>query len=202
MHKIKREMVSDVHFLSDDKCNYDMKEWSLDMFQSLYDRYFRVLVGYAVRFVKSDAEAEDIVQEVFTMLWTRPESFTDHHALMNLLYTSVRNRCIDHLRHLSVEQAYASDAAMETEEDMETEIFAGEIYSRLFAYIDELPLRQRTTMQLVISGKKNAEIAEEMSISIETVKKQKQRAISTLRSLFVRDENLVLLALFESIIKV
>lgn len=179
-----------------------MKEWSLDMYRLLYDRYFSVLVGYAVRFVKSNVEAEDIVQEVFTMLWTRPETFTDHHTLMNLLYTSVRNRCIDHLRHLSIEQAYAADAVVETKEDIEAEIFAGEIYSRLFAYIDELPLRQRTTIQLVMSGKKNAEIAEEMSISIETVKKQKQKAIRTLRSLFARDENLILLALFESIIKV
>lgn len=179
-----------------------MKEWSLDMYRLLYDRYFSVLVGYAVRFVKSNVEAEDIVQEVFTMLWTRPEAFTDHHTLMNLLYTSVRNRCIDHLRHLSIEQAYVSDAVVETKEDIEAEIFAGEIYSRLFAYIDELPLRQRTTIQLVMSGKKNAEIAEEMSISIETVKKQKQKAIRTLRSLFTRDENLILLALFESIIKV
>ena len=181
---------------------HNAKKWNRETFQSFYDRYFRVLVGYAVRFVKSDVEAEDIVQEVFASLWSRRETLDDHQAVMNLLYTSVRNRCIDHLRHLSIEQAYTASAPMETEDSIEAEIFAGEIYSRLFAYIDELPLRQRTTIQLVIAGKKNAEIAEEMCISIETVKKQKQRAISTLRSLFARDENLVLLALFETMIKV
>ena len=94
------------------------------------------------------------------------------------------------------------DAFVKPEDNIESEIFAAEIYSRLFHYIDNLPPRQRVLIQLAIDGKRNYEIAKEMQISIETVKRQKRNAIDKLRALFKQDEDLLLLLLLNSIVEV
>ncbi|MGI6232693.1 MAG: RNA polymerase sigma factor, partial [Prevotella sp.] len=66
----------------------------------------------------------------------------------------------------------------EEEEDWITE----EVYRQLFEQIDKLPERQRKTFLLAMEGHNNAEIAQIMSVSIETVKTQKRRATAVLRS--------------------
>ena len=153
------------------------------VFQNFYTRYYRMLVGYAMSFVKSEGDAEDIVQDVF----------------MRLLYVSTHNKCLDFLKHSTVERIYASNASAQmTEYEMESEIFAAEMYSRIFTYIDALPDRQRKTLLLAMEGKTNAEIAEEMQVKIETVKTQKYKAISTLRTVVSKEECLLLLLLLDS----
>ena len=177
---------------------YDQRE----MFQNLYDTHFRVLVGYAFRYIKVETDAEDIVQEVFLLLWAKRATFSERSVLLKILYTSVRNRCIDHLKHQMVERGFSAQIDIEPEDNIESEIFAAEIYSRLFHYIDNLPPRQRVLIQLAIDGKRNYEIAKEMQISIETVKRQKRNAIDKLRALFKQDEDLLLLLLLNSIVEV
>lgn len=173
-----------------------------EMFQYIYDHFFRMLVGYAYKFINVENDAEDIVQEVFLQLWTKRDTLYERKTLLRLLYTCVRNRCIDYLKHQTVEQACLSEMAKATEKDIDGEVFAAEIYSRLFLYIDNLPPRQRMLIQLAIDGKRNYEIAEEMQISIETVKRQKRNAIDKLRALFKQDEELVLLLFLYSIAEV
>lgn len=165
--------------------------------KSLYKKYFRVLTAYAMKIVRDEHEAEDIVQEVFARLWARREKLYDHYSLMTLIYTSVRNLAIDRVKHQAVEKAYQEGVSMEAATDLEAEMFAGEVYTRLFEYIDRLPCRQRTTILLAMEGKKNAEIAEEMQLSVETVKRHKHSAIETLREVFRREQQLALLPLLE-----
>lgn len=170
------------------------------VFQDFYTRYYRMLVGYAMSFVKSEGDAEDIVQDVFMSLWAkRNDLIQDHGRMMRLLYVSIRNKCLDVIKHNGVERTYASNASSQTSEyEIESEIFAAEMYSRIFTYIDALPDRQRKTLQLVMEGKTNAEIAEEMQVKIETVKTQKYKAISTLRTVVSKEECLLLLLLLDS----
>ena len=61
-----------------------------------------------------------------------------------------------HDKHQAVEKAYQEGVSMEATTDLEAEMFAGEVYTRLFEYIDRLPRRQRTTILLVMEGKRNA----------------------------------------------
>lgn len=143
--------------------------------------YYRVMVNYAMKFLAIQEDAEDVVQETFVRLWQRKDTMYGDDGFLRMLHTSVRNRCLDRLKHKAVERAYSSYAYLETEESLEESIFAAEIYSRLFREIDKLPERQRETMRLVCEGKSNAEIAEAMSVGIETVKNQKYKAIAKLK---------------------
>ena len=108
------------------------------VFQNFYTRYYRMLVGYAMSFVKSEGDAEDIVQDVFITIWTKRDDLKkDHTRMMRLLYVSIHNKCLDFLKHSTVERIYASNASAQmTEYEMESEIFAAEMYSRVVTYID------------------------------------------------------------------
>lgn len=165
------------------------------VFQDFYTRYYRMLVSYAMTFVKSEGDAEDIVQDVFITLWgKREELLKDNNRMLRLLYVSIHNKCLDFLKHGVVERNYASNVSAQlTEYEMESEIFAAEMYSRIFTYIDALPERQRTTLMLAMEGKSNAEIAEMMQVKIETVKTQKYKAICTLRSIVSKRDELAVL---------
>lgn len=155
-------------------------------FQSLYDDYYGIMVAFAMRFVKAQDEAEDVVQDVFAQLWVKADGFVNKAMLVRFLYVSVRNRCLDILKHAEVERAYTAEFLFTNSEtdDLDSDIFAAEVYKRVFKKIDELPERQRLTIQLAMQGKSNAEIAEEMSVAIDTVKNQKMKAYKTLRSGF------------------
>ena len=68
-----------------------------------------------------------------------------------------------------------------------------EIYNQLFAAIDRLPERQREVLLLTMEKRKVKEIAEALQISANSVKKQKQRALDTLRDMLTDTQMLLLL---------
>lgn len=157
-----------------------------------YQLYCRQLKAYAMTFLSRE-EAEDVVQEVFSRLLVSKAEFSTERELRNYLYLSVRNRCLDALKHKAVVREFINEASQNIDSDTEDEMFAGEIYARLFTHIDSLPRRQRETMLQVCEGKSNAEIAMAMNVSLETVKNQKYKAILALKSL-LKDKKMLLAA--------
>lgn len=156
---------------------------------------------YALRMVTDREVAEDMVQNVFMRLWESRDTFVEEAAVRSFLYLNVRHRVVDYVRHAKVEDKYKDfvrneyEATETMEEDEER--FANEIYVRLFDAIHELPPRQRELFLLYMQGKKNAEIAQVMHITEETIRVQKKRALKTLREkMGDRDEILLLLFLF------
>ena len=173
--------------------------WSENSFKDQYKRYYRVLVIYALKMVADGTVAEDIVQEVFVSILNLKRSFDDELQLRSYLYTGVRNRVLNYQKHVNIKQNYI----MRAQEDShvyhlnangEEEFFSEEVYRRLFELVDSLPERQREVFIKLMEGKKLREIAEEMNISLETVRTQKQRGIKTLRK-HMKNEMLLLFLL-------
>lgn len=159
--------------------------WNDKSMELLYDHYYRALVSYGCQFVDKEI-AEDIVQELFSVLWEQRPQFKGHSHLTSYLYTTVRNASYNHLRHQNVHNNYRQGILEHLQEFMFADDVAEsfnkeEIYRQLFAAIDQLPPRQREVFLLCMDGKKNKEIAEQLQISAETVKVQKRRAINNLR---------------------
>lgn len=156
------------------------KDWA---FHQLYTLYYRALVNFAMQIVGDRDDAEDIVQENITILATHPVMFTSEQAVSAWLYSTVRNRCLNHLKHKKVESLYAEKqkelgySALPEDEA----VFTEEVYRQLFATIDELPPRSREVLLKVIEGMRNSEIAEALGMSIETVKTHRKRGMAFLR---------------------
>lgn len=137
-----------------------------------------------MRFIDDMPCAEDIVEELFVHIFDTRQTFTSFHALRNYLYGSVYHRCIDNMRHNKAIKLFAQETTSCRDamiEDEEAACFREEFYRRLFKIIDTMPSRQRAVFVAAMDGKSNKEIAEELGISVDTVKTQKKRGMKTLR---------------------
>ena len=171
--------------------------WNEQLFREQYRKYYRALVVYVLKMVSAQTQAEDVVQDVFLNLWRKKSLIEDETKLRSYLYASVRNRALDYLKHKHVEQEYIDKvkenvAVFSLNENEEEFLFTDEIFRRLFQHVEALPPRQRDLFLKLIEGKRLREIANEMNVSIETVKTQKARGLNTLRKQ-MNPETLVLL---------
>lgn len=90
-----------------------------DEVASAYEAYGAVLHRRAVRWLGSDEEASDVLQDVFCAFWTARDRFRGESALFTFLYRMTTNKCIDRLRQRSrrgdtlplLERDAAKDAA-------------------------------------------------------------------------------------------
>lgn len=148
-------------------------------FHQLFRDFYKSLVIYAMKYVEKQAEAEDIVQDLFVTIWEKQERFLSYGGFRVFLYNSVRNTCLNNLKHQKVEEKYVNYCLEHPEESDEYhfEMMREEIFRRLFQTIDELPPRCREVFLLHLEGKKNEEIATELKISLLTVKTQNKKAV-------------------------
>lgn len=70
-------------------------------FERLFETGYRRLVLFAKRYVDSEEEARDIVQDCFVKLWERRQDVEEDSAKA-LVYMMVRNRCLNALKHKAV----------------------------------------------------------------------------------------------------
>jgi len=154
-------------------------------FDALFRRYYAELCRTANRFVRNDAQAEDLVQELFVGLWERRDGLPDNlTAVGGYLHRAARNRSLNFLRdqnripvddtdlpvHLSA-VGLPSDA-------MDQEDLRG----RLHRAIDRLPERCRLIFTMSkLEDMSQREIAESLEISTKTVENQMTRAYRFLR---------------------
>ena len=153
-----------------------------DIFERLFSDYYGILVCYAQKYTKREDIAEDIVQDVFASLWEEYRIFPSQAIFRSFLYISIRNAAFDYLRHQNVESRYIEEALTANRFLSDDSFQKEEVFRLLFKQIDLLPERCREIFLLHLEGYDNDAIAKKLSLSIETVKTQKKRAMKTLRN--------------------
>ena len=146
-----------------------------------FDIYFRKLylsLGmFALRIVGDAEVAEEIVADTFANIWQKIHEGLEIDNFKAYVYQSVRNECLSFLRN----KKEIIDLENILEVDEET-IDTSERDAKIWRAIDELPPKCREVFLLSKrDGLSNEEIAEEMGISIKTVKNQMTKAFSRLR---------------------
>ena len=152
--------------------------------KELFDEYYVRLVHFSFQFIGDRDEAEDIVQDAFIKFWDYSTSIADNGlAIKSFLYTSVKNASLNVLRHNKVaEQHIQLQDRNPIEDSVIHAIVKSEVLSEIYKAVESLPASCQQISRLgYFEGKKNHEIAEELGISINTVKTQKQRALKLLR---------------------
>ncbi len=154
-----------------------------DKFRQMYEQRHVELVDFAAGMVGRHDVAEDLVQELFARMWEKGVDM--NHLTEGYLFTSVKNAAIDYLRRVEMENRYAEQVELTAEETTEWEEQLDEqMLTLLFKEIDKLPERCREIFLLHLDGYSNDEIAEQMNLSVLTVKTQKKRAMKKLRDYF------------------
>jgi RNA polymerase sigma-70 factor (ECF subfamily) len=155
---------------------------------ALYDRYRLILFGLIQRILHSQAEAEDVLQEVFLQVWRRASAFDEARGRpFTWLVTLARSRAIDRLRALGSRDRTAQEAAravpdrLSDASDDAVKSEQGEIVRRALA---ELPEEQRRTLLLAyFEGLTQTEIAERLNAPLGTVKTRMRSGMIKLREL-------------------
>lgn len=154
-------------------------------YKSLFDTLYPPLCLFANKYVNNMDTAEDMVQEVFIKIWEKKIQSPNFYAIKSFLYTSVRNQCLNYLKskyHKSLVQSPDIDFdQIGTEEFFLTQLTIIDTYSQLETAIMQLPKKCESVIRLSLKAYTNKEIAEELSISKNTVKSQKRIAYEKLR---------------------
>ena len=156
-----------------------------EAFQRLFEMYHKALCFFATRIVRDSLEAEDIVQDVFLAFWRMDRGgFPNLKTVKTFLYNSVQHRCLNYLRDLEIrDRNYRNLKREELDEDyFLCQQIRAEVVAELFGAIDELPDKCKEIFKRShVDGQEDKKIAEELDISLNTIKTQKQRAKSYLR---------------------
>jgi RNA polymerase sigma-70 factor (family 1) len=153
-------------------------------FVAIFERYHAPLRYFAERIIIDQEEAKDIVAESFIKLWEKRSLFHSLPNIWGFLSITTKNACINFLRDSErLDRRHAEAAHLhKKDEHVLTQIIRAEVLRQVFEAIEALPPQCRKIAQLsFIEGKKNHEIADEMHLSVQTVKNQKIRAITLLK---------------------
>lgn len=158
---------------------------SIERYKSLFDTLYPSLCLFANKYLNDMDTSQDVVQEVFIKTWEQKIQYPNFSAIKSFLYTSVRNRCLDHLKskyHRSfIQSPDMNFDEMATEEFFHTQLAIIDTYAQLETAIKLLPHKCERIIRLTLKAYTNKEIAQEMSISKNTVKSQKRIAYDKLR---------------------
>lgn len=157
-------------------------------FEQLYITNYPKLKRFAVEYVLSEDDAEDIVQDVFLTLWANNENLEMPNKIVAFLYTATKNRCLDYLKHQCVVRKNTANIQMimaanaTALEALDQSLFEEDIEDVMARAINKLPLKCREIfIKIRIEGKKHKEVADFLSISVNTVENQMNIAYKKLR---------------------
>lgn len=176
----------------DHKNLYKEKEYEI-----LFKEFYAPLVIFTNQFIRNRETAEDIVQEIFVQFWEKGLKFENDLALRTYLYRSAQNRCMNYFRHQKIQYKHEAELAQEqlhAEPDFFNTLIKEEVYRQLLAAIEHLPAQCKKICQFTLEGKKPSEIATQLNLSVETVKKQKKIALKRIQKQFGRFSIFFLLA--------
>ena len=149
----------------------------------LFREYYKPLVVWATTFLHDTQRAEDIVQDFFIYFWEKKYYLKINQNLRYYLYLSVRNAAINALQKnnmLSMEELSGIDMGIPEESIDEEE--QEERNKLLLEKLQKLPHQELQVVRAVImENKKYKEAAEELHISVNTLKTHLTRALKQLR---------------------
>lgn len=155
-----------------------------EAWEELYRYFYGALCNYTTGIVSDEAIAEDIVQECFITIWNSKLYFPEIKALSVYLYRSAHNNALKYLRDKNTDNRRLQKWSDEQEEVEEIDFYRAveeEVIRNLHVMISQLPEQRRTILLLSIDGLTVQEIANQLDISINTVKTQKKRAYAYLK---------------------
>jgi RNA polymerase sigma-70 factor (ECF subfamily) len=158
-------------------------------FGELYDRMSTPLYSLALKMLGHEAEAQDILQEVFLSVWKKADTFNaTRGSAFSWVVTQLRNRAIDRIRSrrrrgelmetFGLDLEPSGSVVRSASDDCE----AGERSRQVRAAMSKLSDEQRHVLRLAFfEGMTQAEIAEKLDEPLGTVKARAHRALARLR---------------------
>ncbi len=149
------------------------------------------LVRYATTLMGDADEAKDIVSETMEQAWKEFDKL-EADTRSAWMYAAVRNGCLNRLKHLNVEQQHINSLIEATRADMSNSYREHEaLLQQAECIARSLPEPTCTILRLCYWEKKTyQQVAGELGISPDTVKKHISKALRTLREAMLQKEEI------------
>ena len=154
--------------------------------------WYSKLKLFAIAYIHSETAAEDLVQDTFLKLIEAPTPIGEYNNIGALLFTILKNNCLDYIKHKLVVEKHSGPTIDNYEylvankfalEDESIRIITkNEIRKALKEALDKLPEQTRKIFVMnKLNDKKYKEIAKELNISEKSVEYHISKAFSFLR---------------------
>lgn len=152
-------------------------------FDTVYKQYYRGLCAFASQYV-TVPESEEIVQDVMMWLWENRKSLVADMSLKSLLFTIVRNKCLNTISHIQVKQQVHERLYAKFQEQFENpDFYIGELMALASKAIRELPDEYRKAFEMNrFEEMTYNEIAERTGVSPKTIAYRISQALKILRT--------------------
>lgn len=166
-----------------------IKQGDESAFTALFYSYKDKLYSFIYGLTRSELKTQDIIQDIFLKIWQNRESFSEVENMNAYIYVMARNVAFDSFRKLSgtvsvLDELIAAADSEDQEDSPEIRLIRKELLERVSGAIDRLPAQQRRVLEMSKEqGMKYNEIAEELNISVWTVKNTLKQALINLRKI-------------------
>jgi RNA polymerase sigma-70 factor (ECF subfamily) len=175
--------------LSDDELLRHIAAGSQAAFGELYDRHSKPLYNYVLRLVFDEAAADDLLQEIFVVVWQKSGRFRYDSRVTTWLFSIAHHRAVDWLRHQQVQNRYQRSLAGDSNEIHPTTpgfddvVHVGLQNEKIWQAMNRLSADHRAVLELAFVYEMSyREIAAVMDCPLGTVKSRMNHAIKALGS--------------------
>ena len=159
-----------------------MKDGDIKAFDELYYKYHKKLYAFSLRFLKSRADVENLIQKIFVIIWEKRENINPEKSFNNYIFTIVRNEIYDLLKK-KVATEYHNDHILGDIEQTDDDIEMKKLVEIIYTLVENIPERRRQIFLMNRDhGMSYKQIAEELGISENTVDTQIRNSLNYLRS--------------------
>jgi RNA polymerase sigma-70 factor (ECF subfamily) len=170
MTEIKKSVIAALH------------EGKHSAFEEVFTTYFNKVKAFLMGYVKSDADAEELTEDIFVELWQNHAKINPEKSFDAWLFTISRNKALNFLKrkHTTktiIEVQKPNNLAHSPEE----EYIALEKSLLIEMIVEKMPLQRRKIYELRQQGLSNEEIANELSTSKRNVESQISLALKEIK---------------------
>ena len=166
-----------------------LKHCDKNLFEKIFKHFYNRLCSYAESFLGDPAEAEDIVCDFFVYFWENKQNLEISSSLSSYLFAAIRNRSLNYIKHLSVKdkyktiiQAHYSNGNQFDKSNNNSKSDLDALQKKIDDTLQNLPNQcRRVFIMSRYEEKKYEEIAEELNISRNAVKKHIVKALAQMR---------------------
>ena len=163
----------------------DIASGNHEAYKKVFMAYFPKVKYFIVSFVKSEAIAEELAQEVFAKLWEDREKLASVQSLNAYMYRMARNITLNYIEHTLVEKKYLLQLAQydyDEGQNIEEDLIARETELLVKLTVDKMPEQRKKIYQMSREeGLKNDDIAKRLNIKKKTVENHLNIALKEIR---------------------
>ncbi len=157
----------------------DFIKGDVSAFKALFESFYGSLCQITNKYLKDDAASRDIAQDAFVYLWEKRAEINSVQSAKFYLYKFVKNRSLNYIRDAR-HRSKINMQLQNPEASFRDDLIEQETYILIHKAIQGLTPQEQRIILLALDGLSNIQIAEELKISINTVKTLKKRAYKML----------------------